>query len=86
MPRVPRRLTPDPGLTDTRRETLPTNTASRMTVSVASDLAMELDQARARITKDLKTRISMNAVCARYIRLGLEAEAAHASTAAPTAP
>ena len=60
-----------------------TNTPARITLSVSGDLAVELDQARCRISADLKTRISMNAVAARYIRMGLDAEAAETAAALP---
>lgn len=60
-----------------------TNTPTRITLSVSGGLAVELDQARGRISSDLKTRISMNAVAARYIRMGLDAEAAETAAALP---
>lgn len=45
----------------------------RMTFALPVELAEALDQERLRLASELRTRLSMNQLAARILRLGLEA-------------
>lgn len=45
----------------------------RMTFALPVELAQSLDQERHRLASELHTRLSMNQIAARLLRLGLEA-------------
>lgn len=48
--------------------------ASKLTITIPAELGEQLDRAQVRLAAELRARLSMNQVAARFLRLGLEAE------------